>query len=1385
MHAKIPNLPIPLAADQLQVAAALALLWTYRTSADVYNLLRQLDWKRQDGRPFTQDSVRSAVAELGRLGVLDREPRRDGYLRLRDDFRMPLYRYVLDTYPAARLRDAVYRLEGYSPNVRRYYWPLNSAAGTVAVLRISLFSGMEQSEFIQLLELIGRSQNIDSYLTWGFDEGYDPEFFYQYAPAAWDSFLYRMLTRLALSWAPSALPACDWAIAKLDQTPDLLSEGVRVGLADLLVQQGDGVRLERALEGLESGVAHMLRAGRLVLEGKFAEAKPLAQTAVKLRQAELRARKVIFPPSLSWFYPLALLAQPTPANLELARKYCIAESGLRVPDKDEAWGLWVHVANVRLGLESLDRQALLERLDPGPEPGLPDLWGLLLAAWVGPEALAITAKQLSRLDAWVQTLRQRLLECRFQALVEQVDSARAILGGGVPAPGFFVSGAAERWRELLGDLQALAEGSGPVGAKEGGTRILWSLQLGEQGTLVNLRPLEQKRGVRGWNKPKDLTLARFMVSKDLSPWDAKITPCLRPIRQDPRRFSLDRAEAIMALVGHPLVVLADQPDQLIELVEGAPWVEVARSGPRYQVRIDPLPHPQPVPYPGPFGDETSPDGEALRFIILVRDSPQRLRVIRLNEIQRRAAQLIGRQMAVPADGEPELQRTLRALAPHFQVLGEGAQAGREVVAESRLRAELAPAGEDLTLRLVAAPLGPAGPRLAPASGRARIMAAIDGEALGTRRDLQAERGHLESVLDALPFLEDPDQSGVWEWLLTDPEQALAAVEALPGLPGVAGVDWPKGKSVRVVTLGPAQLAMKVTSDRDWFRVSGQARLDEQWVIQFKTLLDAARGASRFIPLGDGLYAALTRGLKTRLAELAQVGELGAKGAQVPRLAATWLAETLDGLATDWDAGFVSTLDRLRAAQELWHPVPGALQASLRPYQEDGYQWAMRLADAGLGGILADDMGLGKTIQALGLLLARGPQGPALVVAPTSVCGNWLAEARRFAPSLNAALYGEGDREGLLNNAGPMDLVIVSYTLLQQAGERFAARTWHTLVADEAQAIKNAAAKRTQAVFDIGADFRLALSGTPVENRLGDLWSIMRFANPGLLASQTRFNERFAAPIERNRDRDAQHLLRRLIGPFVLRRTKGQVLEELPARTELVLSITPDAAERAHYEALRRQAMEEMEQTLETGPVAAASFNILAQLTRLRRAACDPRLVTAGLPLVGAKVQAFAELAAELVANGHKALVFSQFVDFLSLLREPLDAAGIRYQYLDGSTPSATRTRDVAAFQAGEGDLFLISLKAGGFGLNLTAADYVVITDPWWNPAAEDQASGRAHRIGQQRPVTLYRLVTQGTIEEQIIDLHHDKRALAEGVLAEGDAVALPSSEELLALIRGR
>ena len=494
---------------------------------------------------------------------------------------------------------------------------------------------------------------------------------------------------------------------------------------------------------------------------------------------------------------------------------------------------------------------------------------------------------------------------------------------------------------------------------------------------------------------------------------------------------------------------------------------------------------------------------------------------------------------------------------------------------------------------------------------------------------------------------------------------------------------------------------------------------------------------------------------------------------------------LAGTTADTDAGFTARLEQLRSAQATVPTLPSGLQAQLRPYQEDGYAWAMRLAQAGFGACLADDMGLGKTVQTLGVLLARAAGGPALVIAPTSVCGNWLAETRRFAPALNVTIYGEGDRAALVDSAGPGDVVIVSYALVQLARDAFAARTWHTLVADEAQAIKNAAAKRSLAVFDLSADFRMALSGTPIENRLAELWSIMHFCNPGLLGPLARFNERFAGPIERDRDRDAQRILRRLIAPFMMRRTKSEVLQDLPPRTELVLTIEPDAAEAAHYEALRRAAVASAEGAAASEPGGQAQIHILAQLTRLRRAACDPRLVSPELGIPGSKVRAFAELATELVANGHKALVFSQFVDFLGLLRAPLDDAGIRYQYLDGATPAAERTRRVAAFQAGEGALFLISLKAGGFGLNLTAADYVVITDPWWNPAAEDQALGRAHRIGQARPVTVYRLVRQGTLEESIVRLHHDKRALAEGMLGDqGAGAPLPSATELIALMRG-
>ena len=399
------------------------------------------------------------------------------------------------------------------------------------------------------------------------------------------------------------------------------------------------------------------------------------------------------------------------------------------------------------------------------------------------------------------------------------------------------------------------------------------------------------------------------------------------------------------------------------------------------------------------------------------------------------------------------------------------------------------------------PLGEQGPRLMPGHGRVRLMAAINGEQVGTERDLPAEQAHLDAVLARLEFLDPPMASDtLCEWTVDDPELALSMVEQLPALPAIAAVDWPRGKAVRVTTLEAGNVQLRVKSERDWFRLDGGATLDEGRVLNLEALLAAAAGSSRFVALGEGAYLALSKSLREKLQALAAVAEADKHGLRAPPLAAGWLDEALEGLATEFDATFSARIDSLRRGQEENFVVPKGLQAELRSYQEDGYAWAMRLAQAGFGACLADDMGLGKTLQALAVLVARAPDGPALVVAPTSVCGNWQAEAGRFAPGLKVSIFGEDGRDELIASAAAGDVVIVSYTLMQQAGEAFAGRTWHTLVADEAQAVKNALAKRSQALFDIPADFRLALSGTPVENRLAELWSIMRFCNAGLLLS---------------------------------------------------------------------------------------------------------------------------------------------------------------------------------------------------------------------------------------------------------------------------------------------
>lgn len=1371
-------------ADQRLIMLAIALLWSPHSLASIHALLHKLDFKNRNGRMFMAEEVKLCIQHLLAKQLLIEAKPRLGYYRLPDPLRSALYEELFDTLKIPALRRALYETEGYNPQHTLYSWPLVNREATIAIVRLTLLTHASKFEMERMSQLIARSMDWRSVLQAALLQNFSAAAFARIDPELRHEFAHLAIQEFCANWDADLLPLVNWTLAQAHDNPAHLPAYLRVAVAELLLHKGERAAANAVLEGLQESSADALRAYALAQECRWEEAQALFETALKHRQSEVGAKKRAFPVSLAWIYPLVLLAQQTPKHLELARKFCVNESGKRDPDTSSGWGQWVHAIDIRRGDNEPDPALYRAAEYYAQHVSLDHLWRILLAAWLGMDAMRDTSGSYrTALTSMAQNQIASLKQNGLNWLAFLAEGANNLINGQEPPAGFFIAGKSEHWRELLSALQSLGDETS-IDTDDTG-RFVWKLDIGANGALQDIQLLEQKQGVRGWSKPKAASLAKLSGNPNLSPWDAKVANCLRTERTGRRAIRLDFANAVQALVGHPYVVLCNAPEQFIELSEGTPEIEVIHKDAQVILKVTP-PLREGAPSNRHYYDtDEKREAEALHLITLIQDSAQRVRLFRFTPAQRRAAQLLGDKVSIPASAQRELHTAMQALTSHFQLQADHLQAAREVATESRLRAELSPLNDGLLLRLVVTPLGTEGPRLPPGSGRTRLMALVGGDSIGTTRQLDVERGHLNAVLDALPFLEScKGDSKQCEWEVAETDDALALVEVLPSLPEIAALDWPKGKAVKVVPVDMAQLSMRVKSERDWFKLEGEAKVDEGLVFTFEALLAAANSSSRFIAMGNGMYAALTRTLKERLSDLSAVSESDKHGARVPRLAAAWLDDTLDGITTVADQEFHSAIEKLRAIQEQTVPLPGTLQAELRPYQEDGYLWASRLAHAGFGACLADDMGLGKTLQSLALLLARAEGGPALIIAPTSVCGNWIAEAARFAPSLNLHLYSEVDRATVIDDAAAFDVVVVSYTMVQQAGEQFAAKHWHTLIADEAQAIKNATTKRSQAVFELNADFRLALSGTPVENRLAELWSIMRFVNPGLLGSIARFNERFAIPIERDKDRDAQHTLRRLISPFLLRRTKTQVLQELPPRTELVIKITPSKEEAAHYEALRRQAIAEADKALASNQGGQARLNILAQLTRLRRAACDPRVVTPAYPAIGSKVQTFTTLAQELVANGHKALVFSQFVDFLTLLKQALDTAGIAYQYLDGATPSAERTKRVAAFQAGKCDLFLISLKAGGFGLNLTAADYVVITDPWWNPAAEDQAMGRAHRMGQLRPVTVYRLVTQGTVEEHIVGLHNDKRALAESILGEGDAVNIPSTDELISLIRG-
>ncbi len=482
---------------------------------------------------------------------------------------------------------------------------------------------------------------------------------------------------------------------------------------------------------------------------------------------------------------------------------------------------------------------------------------------------------------------------------------------------------------------------------------------------------------------------------------------------------------------------------------------------------------------------------------------------------------------------------------------------------------------------------------------------------------------------------------------------------------------------------------------------------------------------------------------------------------------------LGRLCEDLDLPPPADLQRLRPLVEDFvtlpkAPLPAGLDEILRPYQRSGVDWLSFCRDAGLGCVLADDMGLGKTIQALAAV-----RGRTLVVSPTSVVWNWADEVRRFRPDLRASVY-HGAKRALDEKA---DIVLTSYPLLRNDIDVLSAVEWDAVYLDESQMIKNPDSQVARAAYKLRADWRVTLSGTPVENRLDELWSQFHFTNPGLLGGRADFAERWGTPIA-NGDPGAAARLRERIKPFVLRRKKREVAPELPPRTEAVMHVELDEAEREVYDTIRAATQRDVVAMLSQGGGVMAA---LEALLRLRQASCHRGLIPGQSAESSSKVERLVEALEDAAADGHKALVFSQWTSLLDRIEPALEAAGIAFTRLDGST--VDRQAVVTEFQSEGGPpVMLISLKAGGTGLNLTAADHVFLVDPWWNPAVEDQAADRAHRIGQDKPVMVYRLVARDTVEERILALQASKRALAEAALGGADRAVSLTRDDLLALL---
>ncbi|MGM9739837.1 MAG: SNF2-related protein [Candidatus Cryptobacteroides sp.] len=765
-----------------------------------------------------------------------------------------------------------------------------------------------------------------------------------------------------------------------------------------------------------------------------------------------------------------------------------------------------------------------------------------------------------------------------------------------------------------------------------------------------------------------------------------------------------------------------------------------------------------------------PDGMVKAATIIPRNSGYTC--IRTNPIHRDILNKLLKIKQFPASAANQIRATIESLEGIIEV--RSSLGGHSFIptlrGSTRLALRLTPEPDDKNSYLLDIHTSPNEDgflRCEPGQGAEDVYDDTGENAVFIHRDLQQEYDNYMELRDAAENDFKLEFSSPTSCTVCGSESLLNILVWAYDNRDKCFVEWPEGRPLRFRgDVNAGDIEVSVRTNMDWFSVEGELKLGEK-SYDLDAILAAMRASDvpGYIKLGDKDYVRMSKILRKHLEALDRMmtGRNGSRGKSIPPYRVGQLAEILGdngGIGATMDDGFKTLLKRMQDAYDSTPELPSGLNATMREYQVEGYRWMKRLDAWGAGACLADDMGLGKTLQSLAFILSKAQDGPSLVIAPKSVVPNWDIEAAKFTPSLKVSLLNSGSpkkREAIIASAAPGDVILATYGVLSTESKLLASREWNVVCLDEAHQIKNRNTRISCAAMGLNARSRIILTGTPIQNHLGELWNLFQFINPGLLGDWPDFKARYMMGTAL--DDENKVFLKDLVQPFILRRTKDEVLKDLPEKIVYEQMVELSMSEMQLYEAMRQNVEDYFNKKKKE---AAAKISFFGELTNLRLASCSMSLVHEDWKGGSSKLEALKGIIDELSAvESNRVIVFSQFTSFLGMAREMLDKEGYRYFYLDGQTDLEERGSLVTQFQNGDCPIFLVSLKAGGLGLNLTAANYVILLDPWWNPAIENQAMDRAHRFGQKRNVTVIRLISKHTIEEKILRLHETKLNLSD------------------------